>query len=135
MSNEEFTNSLNLAQQTIINNLIKNMETACLLVETTAKVNCPIDNGQLRASINHEVELEGNEVNGYIGTNMEYGVFVHQGTGIYAVDGKGRKTPWKYCAEDGKYKGFHTTKGQRPQPFLDNAKLANKSKISKILGG
>ncbi|MDM0720058.1 HK97 gp10 family phage protein, partial [Clostridium perfringens] len=63
------------------------------------------------------------EVIGRVGNTMEYAPYVHQGTGIYAKDGNGRKTPWKYKVESGKYKGWHITKGQRPQPFLEKAKI------------
>ena len=62
------------------------------MVEAQAKVNCPVDDGQLRQSIGSEVK--GNI--GAIGTNVEYAPYVHQGTGIYAVNGDGRKTRWKY---------------------------------------
>lgn len=58
-----------------------------------------------------------------------------QGTGIYAIDGDGRKTPWRYVSKAGKYKGGHFTHGQRGKPFLEYAKLFNKDKISKVLAG
>jgi hypothetical protein len=65
---------------------------ACLLVENDAKKRCPVDTGQLRQSITHEVE--GNT--GVIGTNVEYAPYVEYGTGIHAKDGNGRQTPWSY---------------------------------------
>ena len=67
---------------------------ACLVVERGAKEKCPVgDTGILRESITSEV----GEREGRVGTNIEYGVYVHQGTGIYAVNGDGRKdVPWRY---------------------------------------
>lgn len=54
---------------------------------------------------------------GYVGSNLEYAPYVHQGTGIYAKDGNSRKqVPWVYYSEkDGQR---HVTKGTKPRPFL-----------------
>lgn len=35
----------------------------------------------------------------YVGTNVEYGVFIEEGTGTHASGGKGRKDPWVYTDE------------------------------------
>ncbi|MDE6763713.1 MAG: hypothetical protein K2J73_08555 [Oscillospiraceae bacterium] len=35
----------------------------------------------------------------YVGTNVEYGVFIEEGTGIHAAGNKGRKDPWVYTDE------------------------------------
>ena len=37
--------------------------------------------------------------------------------------------------EGGKYKGYHITRGQRPQPFLENAKISNREQIELIIRG
>ena len=95
---------------------------SCLMVEAQAKVNCPVDDGQLRQSIGSEVK--GNI--GVIGTNVEYAPYVHQGTGIYAVNGDGRKTRWKYQDAKGEW---HSTIGQQPNPFLERALDANREEI------
>jgi hypothetical protein len=76
--------------------------------------------GSLRKSITHKVI--DNTV--YVGTNMKapngapYPVYVELGTGIYATDGKGRKSPWVWRDKNGKY---HYTKGIRPTHFMRNA--------------
>lgn len=133
--NEEFIKSIENATLQIVQNVAKNMGKACLVVERDAKINCPVDQGPLRASISHDVNFNANEITGTIFSSLEYAPYVHQGTGIYAVDGGGRKTPWKYEVLAGKYKGWHITKGQKPQPFLQKARDSNKDKIVKILGG
>lgn len=46
---------------------------ACILVENDAKKKCPVDKGQLRNSITHEVE--GTEA--VVGTNTEYAPYVY----------------------------------------------------------
>ena len=119
----------------IVRNTAKKMDRACLIVERQAKQDCPVDEGILRASITHEVSFDANEIVGRIGSNLEYAPYVHNGTGIYAVDGNGRKTPWTYVVKSGKYKGGHITVGQRPRQFLLYAQLFNKDKILRALGG
>ena len=104
----------------------------------------PKDKGQLRASWN--IKRYGNSVK--IKFASKYGYYVHEGTGIYASNGLGRKTPWTYCYNDGKgrkgyrasrYNGgkgrkeYRTTRGQKPQPFLSKSLEKNKDKIIQIL--
>lgn len=132
--NSEFIKSIADATLQIIMQESKKMERACLVIEAQAKQDCPVDMGILRASITSEVELSTDEITGRIGSNEEYAPYVHNGTGIYAVNGDGRKTPWTYVVKAGKYKGGHFTVGQKPQPFLEYAKLFNMDKVLKILG-
>jgi HK97 gp10 family phage protein len=132
--NEEFIRSMENATLKMVMDMSQKMDKACLVVESQAKQNCPVDIGILRASITSETEVTASEIVGRVGTNEEYGPYVHNGTGIYAKDGNGRKTPWGYTVRAGKHKGFHWTKGQRPQPFLENAKLEKKSAVERILG-
>lgn len=132
--NEEFIRSMENATLKMVMDMSQKMDKACLVVESQAKQNCPVDIGILRASITSETEVTASEIVGRVGTNEEYGPYVHNGTGIYAKDGNGRKTPWGYTVRAGKHKGFHWTKGQRPQPFLENAKLEKKSTVERILG-
>ena len=110
----------------------KGMTAAVLLIEHDAKENSqPIDNGTLRASITHSVEMEDSNIVGYVGTNLFYAPFVHQGTGIYAIEGNGRKeVPWHYKDEQG---NWHSTKGMRPRPFINDAMEENRSKLPDIM--
>ena len=98
---------------------------ACILVENQAKENCPVDTGELRMSITHYVEGQ----TGIVGTNKHYAPYVEYGTGLFARDGNGRQTPWSYQDAKGEW---HTTKGQKPQPFLEPALLDNEKNIVKI---
>lgn len=137
MSNAHYKQSVRMVAEKVIGNIADNLEEACLMTERYAKQECPVDQDILRASIGYEIEDNNGELIGYIGALEEYGVYVHQGTGIYAVDGNGRKTPWHYEVEDSgsKYKGDHWTKGQRPNPFFTRAINRVKEKIPSILGG
>ena len=116
--NSEFAKSVDSAMQLMIQGMREKMDQACLVVEGEARKNCPVDQGELKASITSETEVTEEEVIGRTGSNLKYAPYVHNGTGIYAKDGNGRKTPWGYTVKAGKYKGFHWTHGQRPQPFL-----------------
>ena len=54
------------------------LEEIGLLAENYAQKKCPVDTGNLRASITHEVDTGDNAV--YIGTNVEYAPYVELGT-------------------------------------------------------
>jgi len=104
------------------------------LIEGKAKLLAPVGlSGELRNKIGHKVYLDpmtgGRGV--ATGTDIEYGIYVEKGTGIYAVDGNGRKTPWVwYDSLTGKY---HWTEGMHPQPFLEPAAVENISRIKDIV--
>ena len=114
----------NLAQfqKELTSILEKGLEKACLIVENSAKQNCPVDDGQLRQSISHTVKGTSGEV----GTNVEYAPYVEVGTGIYSTEGGGRQTPWRYKDAKG---DWHTTKGMRAQSFLRPALDKNRGKV------
>lgn len=69
--------------------------------ESDAAKICPVDTGRLRNSITHAVD--GGEKAAIIGTNVEYAVYVHQGTSR-----------------------------QDPQPFLTDAVTQNAGKYRRI---
>ena len=87
-----------------------------------------VDTGNLRNSITHAVDE--NEPAVYVGTNVDYGIYVHEGTGIYAVNGDGRKDPWGYEGKDGKW---HITHGMKPNRFLKKAVERNEDQIQKYI--
>lgn len=77
----EFESNLNRYTKSILpNNLEKGMNKACLLVVADSKKICPIRYGHLRASITREVDKKDDEVIGYVGSNLEYARYVHDGT-------------------------------------------------------
>jgi HK97 gp10 family phage protein len=90
----------------------------------------PVDTGNLRSSIDYRVNELGKYVE--IGSTAKYAPYQELGTGIYAVKGNGRKTSWRYRNKDGK---MITTRGNRPQPFLEPAVTDNVKKIQSIAEG
>lgn len=56
------------------------LEEVGLLAEWYAKKECPVDTGRLRNSITHTLDMHGASGDVYIGTNVEYGKWVENGT-------------------------------------------------------
>ena len=104
----------------------KAMGKCVALVERESKENCPVQTGELRRSITSRVTQEPTLVQGVVFTNKEYAIYTHQGTGLFAENGDGRKdVPWHYQDADG---NWHSTSGQKPNPFLERALDENKDK-------
>lgn len=74
-----------------------------------------VDTGAMRNSVSHQVATDENAV--YVGTNNEYAIYHEYGTGIYAEDGKGRQTPWRYVDSHGE---GHWTRGMKPIHMIKN---------------
>lgn len=58
------------------------VKASCALVEKTAKGFCPVDTGDLQASITTEIDESGKTIVGRVGPHMFYGPYVEFGTGI-----------------------------------------------------
>ena len=61
-----------------------------------------------------------------IGSRYKNALWEELGTGIYALNGDGRKTKWVYRTEDGK---FHATVGKKPRRALYRAYESKKNAI------
>lgn len=96
--------------------------------EGFAKKDTPVDTGTARNSVSHAVK--GNDV--YLGSNLDYFKWLELGTGIYASDGQGRKTPWTYYDRNGK---LHYTRGMKPHHMLKKAATEHTEEYNRILSG
>ena len=105
---------------------IRALEKCGMVAEGYAKRLTPVDTGNLRNSITHEVDTE--ELAVYIGSNVEYAAYVELGTGQYTEGG--RPTPWVYRDEEGRY---HHTHGQQARPFLKPAVANHLDTYRKII--
>ena len=132
MDNSEFERGMREATGKLIAIQQERMEKATKFLEGKATENAPSDTGKLRASMMSETRLKSDEIYGIVGNTSSYAPYVHQGTGQYSVTGNGPKTPWRYKLIDGSWR---TTKGQKPQPFLKDAKEKNLGSIMRMLGG
>lgn len=103
------------------------LEAIGLTAEGYAKDNTPVDTGNLRNKITHNVV--NNDV--YIGVSgVHYAPYVEFGTGIYASNGSGRKNPWFYVDENGK---GHYTQGMKPHHMLKNAAANHAEEYKNII--
>lgn len=103
----------------------------CIEVERSAKKRCPKDTTALRQSITYKVDTVGAKAMGIVGSELEYAPFVHEGTGLEARKGDGRKdVPWSYQDEEG---NWHTTSGQEANPFLEDARNEMAGRIKQIM--
>ena len=107
--------------------IIRALEECGLTAERYAKANCPVDTGNLRNSITHQMSGDKKVL---IGTNVEYGAYVELGTGKYTKGGGGRKTPWIYQDDKG---NWHRTSGQKPHPYLKPAVSGHIAEYKRII--
>jgi hypothetical protein len=104
------------------------LESIGITAEGFAKKLTPVDTGRARNSISHAVS--GNDV--YIGSNVDYFKWLELGSGIYASDGQGRKTPWYYYDKNGK---LQWTRGIKPRHMLKKAATEHTEEYKRILSG
>lgn len=129
-----FEKACDEADKLVLDILVQNMELTLDHVAEKAKEKVGFDTGALRADTRSlGVEIVGDEVHGAVGNTSDYAIYHHQGTGIYAVNGDGRKTPWSY--DDPKTGEKIWTKGSKPNPYLKDTIEQEQSTLSKLLGG
>ena len=93
-------------------------------LEAQTKRNTKVDTGKTKGSWEHVVNAEKMEVR--VGSRYKNALWEEFGTGIYALNGDGRKTRWVYRTPDGK---FHSTVGKKPRRALYNAYNSTKNAI------
>lgn len=108
----------------------ENLETAlgraCAIVERSAKEKAPKDTGELRRSITSKVD----NLEGVVFTPLEYAPYVEFGTGLFAEEAGRADVPWNYQDDKG---NWHSTSGQKPQPFMRPALDENREQILRII--
>jgi len=87
-----------------------------------ARSYAPVDSGRLRASIRVKFRAGEREVKAWVYTNLDHGLYVHEGTGIYGPRGRPirprRGRFLVFPGEDGRLVFAREVRGQRPQRFL-----------------
>lgn len=99
---------------------------ACALVERSAKQKAPKDTGELRRSITSKVS----DGVGIVYTPLEYAPYVEYGTGLFAETSGRANVPWSYQDDEG---NWHSTSGQKPQPFMRPALDENREEVKRII--
>lgn len=85
-----------------------------------------VDTGRLIGSI----DTAHDEKSVVIGTNVDYAIWHEVGTGIYASDGTGRKSPWAYKDAKGVW---HQTRGVKPIHYLRRAATEHTNEYKQIV--
>ncbi|HOA84003.1 MAG TPA: HK97 gp10 family phage protein [Thermodesulfovibrio thiophilus] len=120
--------------------VVKVLDDSALAVLRSAQIKCPVDTGNLRASLTKEVNKE--KLYAIVGTKIEYAPYVEYGTGIFGLR-KTRltKAPPPGALEDwAKKHGFESgyivsraifrAGGVRPHPYLRPAYEENRKDIN-----
>ena len=103
------------------------LEEASGEVEAQTKRNTKVDTGKTKSSWEHKVYDEKLEAE--VGSRYKNALWEELGTGIYALNGDGRKdVPWFYKDAEGK---GHLTKGKKPRRAFHNAYQSLKNKTIK----
>lgn len=94
-------------------------------VEAQTKRNTKVKTGKTKGSWEHVVNADKMEVQ--VGSRYKNALWEEFGTGIYALNGDGRKkVPWVYKTPDGK---FHSTVGKKPRRALYRAYTSKRNLI------
>ena len=94
-------------------------------LEAQTAHNTKVDTGQTKGSWEHKVNAKKMEVQ--VGSRYKNALWEEFGTGIYALNGDGRKNKWVYkSSKDGK---FYATVGKKPRRALWRAYQSTRDSI------
>lgn len=99
-------------------------EAASSIIQQTQR-NTPVSpgGGRLKRSfdLSEDSYIDEDKLTAYVGSSLEYSIWVEMGTGEYALKGNGRKGYWVYVDDGRVYKG----KDDNPKKYtLEEAKRA-----------
>lgn len=126
----DLANSFRATGADLDTELLVSLNAAAILVEGAAVLKIHNVTGQTAKSVDHRVEKTPTGGEGQTGSNVEWMPYLEFGTGIYAEDGNGRKTPWVYQDSGGKW---HYTRGMKPQHILTDSLNENKREVESIV--
>lgn len=89
---------------------------------TRAVLRCPVDTGHLRNSHYERVEITRGAVTGYVGTDVEYARFVHDGTRPHTIRPRRPGGVLRFrVGTDVVFAAFARHPGTRAQPWLEQS--------------
>lgn len=105
------------------------------LYETAGEINHRVVDKTRRVNTGHtkgswKDVVDSDKLEAYVGSNYQNAIWEEYGTGQYALNGDGRKTPWRYQDAKG---NWHTTRGKTPTRVLFKAFRSFSSKAKKNL--
>ncbi len=118
---------------------------ACLLIEDQAKKNVtrgenisewkaddPSEVAMVKAMITHNVRSYPSGCVGKVGINSLFAIWMHQGTGLEAINGDGRKeVPWFW--KDPRTGQTKSSSGRKPTQFLLNALDKKREAVKNVI--
>lgn len=145
LESNDFLNSLKDALQDRKYKLASNMDKTLTRIHDISNKFAPEDTGEMVENSGVNTEILDNKIIGTIGYLEFYSIYVHQGTGIHALNCNGRKTPWCWFPTTQKWisiahelngndSPFIWTRGQRPKQFLYKAFLECEDEVTEMLG-
>ena len=99
------------------------------VIQSNARALAPKDTGNLINSIQIGVFVQDAKAISDTGPTADYAKYVEYGTGVFALNGQGRKTPWTYQNPEG---NWFTTRGAKAQPFMEPGFQKSISSINAI---
>lgn len=124
MSSVEFTDNSIQVKDAINKAAIAYLHEAAGELRSQVANNTRVDTGQLKKSWSYVVDESKLEAT--IGSPLENAIWEEFGTGLYAVNGDGRKTPWSYQDAKGVW---HRTSGKKPNRAFMSAFNSLKSAL------
>ena len=103
------------------------LEEASGEIESQTKQNSKVDTGKTKGS--WEQKVNESKMEAEVGSRYKNALWEEFGTGIYALNGDGRKTPWVY--KNPKDNKFYATVGKKPRRALYKAYTGLKNKLIK----
>ena len=140
-----FRAELERGAEALMSGMERGVAEAAAQVERAAKQNLKGDarGEHLMKSIHSEVQMYYDFCVGRVGVGgatgidgeagENFGIYVHEGTGIYSRTGMGRKdVPWFYKDD---WEQGHITSGMHANPFLEDAYNETAPRVAQIIAG
>ena len=129
MSNEvKFIDNRIKVKKALNDKCLQWLEEASGELEAQVKRNTAVLTGKTKGAWTHIVNESNLE--GVVGNPEENAIWEEFGTGEYALNGDGRKTPWYY--KDQMTGQWYKTKGKRPKRALYKAFSSSKTVLIKL---
>lgn len=80
MATVEVKSNRKIVEEELNDKLMQALTSCGIIAQAYAKKGCPVDTGNLRNSIDYDVENDSDSYTAYIGTNVEYARYQEEGT-------------------------------------------------------
>lgn len=128
----DLAKSFGSAKERFLEGLQSGLKEAAKEIEDAAKQNAPETTGELRGSIQTEIEMSGESGTATVYSDSQYAIYVHEGTGLFSRTGMGRKdVPWTYF--DDRTGQYVRTSGMTATPFMEDAVNEKRDLVGQIV--